>query len=100
MGGAVVADGYERGPNVEMAKNLTADGRRVTQRSAIRYLAPSPGGGWIIGVSRESPDHFFSKTEGHLFGQKNGNKIKNSKKGVPRRRHGGHLNFKCQSVAL
>ena len=52
MGGAVVADGYERGPNVEMAKNLTADGRRVTQRLAIRYLTPSPGGGWIIGVSR------------------------------------------------
>ena len=81
---------------MEMIIFLQVEARRVNQRSAIpgvvHYLTPSPGWGWIIGISRESPDHFFSKTEGHLFGQKNGNKIKNSKKGVPRRRHGGQSN--------
>jgi hypothetical protein len=60
---------------------LQVGARRVNQRSAIRYLTPSPGWGWIIGVSRERLHekkdftrkkmvHFFSKTEGHLFGKK------------------------------
>ena len=97
MGGAVVADGYERGPNVEMAKNLTADGRRVTQRSAIRYLTPSPGGGWIIGVSRESPYHFFSEISRNINMEKKQKRKVFSISCSGSRRHGGHLNVLLRS---
>ena len=92
MGGAVVADGYERGPNVEMIFFLQADVRRVSQRSTIRYLTPSPGGGWIIEVSRQSPDHFFSKTKGNINMEKN--KINNDFhiSCSLRRRHDDHVN--------